>query len=472
MIRDLGVVDLSEDDVARVLALAETHYLDLKDKRLTPADLSVHASAFANSAGGEIYLGLQERRHRAAVWSGFATVEDANAHIQILDKTFEGADVASAEFLRAKDETGFVLRIVIEKSNQIFTATDGKVYKRVGAQKLPVALTSHDEHERLRLDKGAASYEDTLLRDVDLERVTNSVAVIGFMIHAVPISEPIPWLTSQRLLVEENPTVAACLLFDDEPQAILPKRSAIKILRYEESSEEGHRDQMVGDPLTIEGCLYDQIHEAVSTIIDIVEANRVQRAEGLVSIEYPQETLHEIVTNAVLHRDYSIVADVQVRIFDNRIEVESPGKLAGHVTTENILHVQFARNGKLVRLINKFPNPPNKDVGEGLNTASQKMHEIGLKPPEVTEDESSVTVYIRHERLASHEEQILDYLTDHGEINNSKARDLTGEGSENRMKRVFERLMLSGDIHRDPTRKGRATAYLPGPKPPDDDPSD
>lgn len=62
------------------------------------------------------------------------------------------------------------------------------------------------------------------------------------------------------------------------------------------------------------------------------------------SITYPHETLHEIITNAVLHRDYSIVADVQIRIFDNRVEVESPGKLPGHVTKENILDTQSARN--------------------------------------------------------------------------------------------------------------------------------
>lgn len=239
-------------------------------------------------------------------------------------------------------------------------------------------------------------------------------------------------------------------------------------LRYKETSDEGHRDQLDGDPITIEGCLYDQIHLAGDTIAKIVESTRVQRQEGLVTIDYPHDTLHEIVTNAVLHRDYSIGADVQVRIFDNRIEVESPGRLAGHVTTDNILDVQFARNGKLVRLINKFENPPIKDVGEGLNTASERMREIGLKAPMITETENSVLVFIRHERLASYEEQILEYLKMNDEINNSRARELTGEGSENKMKRVFERLMESGDIYRDPTKKGRATAYRLGSGPEQD----
>jgi len=44
-------------------------------------------------------------------------------------------------------------------------------------------------------------------------------------------------------------------------------------------------------------------------------------------------------------------------------------RLPAHITPKNILKERFARNGNLVRVINKFPDPPNKDVGEGLNTA-------------------------------------------------------------------------------------------------------
>jgi ATP-dependent DNA helicase RecG len=111
---------------------------------------------------------------------------------------------------------------------------------------------------------------------------------------------------------------------------------------------------------------------------------------GLEAIVYPDETLHEIVKNAVLHCDYSIVADIQIRVFDNRIEVESPGRLPGHVTPQNILATQAARNPKLVRLINKFPDPPNKDVGEGLNTAFEAMTKLRLKTPEIVEGPASV----------------------------------------------------------------------------------
>ena len=227
-------------------------------------------------------------------------------------------------------------------------------------------------------------------------------------------------------------------MFCDEPQICLPKRSSIKVFRYRTSGE-ADRDMMSGTPITIEGCIYDLIYSAVSKTKEIIESIRKLGA-GFENIEYPEETLHEIITNAVLHRDYSIATDIQIRIYDNRVEVESPGKLPGHVTVKNILESQAARNPKLVRLINKFPDAPNKDVGEGLNTAFEAMSKLRLKAPEIFELENSVLVVIKHEKLASPEEVVIKYLMTHDTIKNSVGRAITGIKSENTMKSVFYRL--------------------------------
>ncbi len=64
---------------------------------------------------------------------------------------------------------------------------------------------------------------------------------------------------------------------------------------------------------------------------------RVWTPEGLKAMSYPPEAIWEIITNAIIHRDYSISDDVQILLYDNRIEVLSPGKLPGYVTLENIL---------------------------------------------------------------------------------------------------------------------------------------
>lgn len=180
---------------------------------------------------------------------------------------------------------------------------------------------------------------------------------------------------------------------------------------------------------------------------------------SLSTIEYPQEALHEIITNALIHRDYSIADDVHIRIFDNRIEVQSPGRLPAHVTPQNILEERFARNGATVRILNKFPNPPNQDVGEGLNTAFRAMNKLGLREPKIFEQDNCVLVVIRHESLASPQEAIMDYLQDHMEINNKRAREITHITADYRVKNVFGKMVQSGLIEQVPGSKTSNTRY-------------
>ena len=294
---------------------------------------------------------------------------------------------------------------------------------------------------------------------VSLDTITNSKVIIDFMLKIVPSAEPEEWTASQFLVTDDKPTVAGLLLFSDEPQAALPKRSAIKLYRYKSKEEEGTRDTLAFDPITIEGCLYDLIFEAVAKTKKLIEGLKRLGVTGLEDVIYPHETLHEIVTNAVLHRDYSIAADTQIRIYDNRIEVDSPGRLPGHVTTTNVLREQSARNPKIVRLINKFPNPPNKDVGEGLNTAFEAMKKLRLREPEIEEKENSVIMYIHHSPLASPEDTVMEYLNSHDEITNAIGRDLTGIRSENSMKEVFLRLKKRNMIEPVPGKRGNAYAW-------------
>jgi len=345
-----------------------------------------------------------------------------------------------------------VLHVEVRKTRDIKRASDGIPYIRRGAQKLPVS--TDQALRRLQLNKGLTSFEtETVAASVD--SIANSAPIIQFILDIVPIAEPELWLRKQQLVLGDKPTVAGVLLFAEEPQALLPKRCAIKIYRYKTKDRTGSRETLDFDPITVEGHSYVQIDTAVSQTTEIIEDIDVLGEK----ITYPNVTLHEIITNAVLHRDYSIADDVHVRIFDNRIEVQSPGTLPAHVTVKNILDERYARNGNLVRLINKFPNPPNKDVGEGLNTAFDAMRKLRLKDPQITQGESSVTVFIRHESLSSPEEMVRQYLDTNSSINNSRARELCYINSENRMKRVFERLIQQGLIERIPGRKGRAIAY-------------
>jgi ATP-dependent DNA helicase RecG len=249
------------------------------------------------------------------------------------------------------------------------------------------------------------------------------------------------------------------VLFAEEPQAVLPKRTGIKIYRYKTTAQEGTRDTLDRDPRSIEGHAYVQIAHAVAVTAQIIESVRVNTAEGLESVKYPITALHEIITNAVLHRDYSLADDIHIRIFDNRVEVSSPGTLPGHITPENILNERFARNATIIRLINKFPDPPNKDVGEGLNTAFLAMRDMKLQPPTIAQTGGYVTVVLKHELLATPEEIIVRYLQDNKQITNRIARGLCFIGSENKMKGILQRLVKKGLIELVPGTTRYSAAY-------------
>lgn len=293
----------------------------------------------------------------------------------------------------------------------------------------------------------------------DLSRVTKSETVTSFVSEVVPRQEPETFLRKHELIQNDLPTVAGIVLFDDLPQGVLPSKTGITVYRYKTGAAQGTRDTLVGNPITVEGCAYELIKAAVRLTQDIISNVQVMGAKGLEPVSYPPETLHEIITNAVLHRDYSIADNVHVRIFDNRVEVQSPGRLPAHVTVNNYFEERFSRNGHIVSVIAKFPDPPNKNVGEGLATAFEAMRKLRFKDPILTEQGDSVVVSIRHEKLASAEDIVMEYLDNNTMVTNREARKLTGITSENSMKNVFIKLKNRELIEQVPGRGGFKSAW-------------
>jgi ATP-dependent DNA helicase RecG len=454
--KGIDVIEVTGAERDRLLALEEGHFVELKAIAVSTKKLGRTVSAFANSTGGDLYIGIGETELmgvKIRTWHGFRDQEAANGHLQSLEALFPLGAEYSYEFLSCPGSKGLVLHISVQRTPQIARAHNKKAFIRRGAQNIEVKGT--EALRRLELDKGIVSYEKQPV-SADLTILTESEKLATFIKQVVPMQTPSIFVRKQALVRQNQPVVAGVLLFAEEPQAVLPK-SGVKLFRYKTTGEPT-RDALV-DPEPIEGTTYDVIYASVNKTVAMMEGVQRLGPKGFESVVYPHKALHEIVTNAVLHRDYSIAADVQIRVFENRIEVESPGRLPGHVTTRNILKTQFSRNGALVRLIHKFPNPPNKDVGEGLNTAFDEMKKSRLKPPIIRETENSVIVEIRHDRLASPEETIMDYLANHTEITNRVARELTAIASENTMKTIFLRLARSHLIKQVPGRRGAASAW-------------
>jgi len=428
---------VSISEISDLAQREESHFYDNKAFGIKGDKIQKIAVAFANADGGEFIIGIKDTKEEADFqkrWQGIDEIESFNFVFQNLNELTPTIP-HSYEFLQ-DDFNKYALRITIEKSESVHKTSSNTVYVRKSAQSLP--LKDPTQIQALSYAKGESSYEDTIVNSATAEDIFESIEILKFLNDYSPQSDPIDFTVNQNLVDRKtyDPRTAGLLLFCDNPTPLLPKRCGIKITRYDTSEEEPERIHLK-EQFSIEGCLNEQIKKASAKITEIMEAVQVMGTNGLEKVKYPPETIWEILVNAVIHRDYSISDDIQVLIYNNRIEIKSPGRLPGYVTIENILDARFSRNSKIVRVLNKYKNPANKDMGEGLNTAFQRMEEFRLKAPKIIEDGNYIKVVIAHTSLASPEEQIMEYLDSNSLIKNRQARLLTGIKSENVMKRHF-----------------------------------
>lgn len=428
---------VSESEIIDLAQREESHFYDNKAFEIKGDKIQKIAVAFANADGGEFIIGVKDKKEEIDPrkrWQGIEDMESFNFVFQNLTELTPTIP-HSYEFLQ-DDNNKYCLRITIEKSESVHKTANNTVYVRKSSQSIP--LKDPAQIQALSYAKGESSYEDTIINSALAEDIFESKEIVKFLQDYSPLSDPIDFTVNQNLVDRKtyDPRTAGILLFSDNPTPLMPKRCGIKITRYDTSEEIPERIHLK-DQYSIEGCLNEQIKQASLKITEIMESVQIMGASGLEKVKYPPETIWEILVNAVIHRDYSISDDIQVLVFNNRIEIKSPGRLPGYVTIENILDARFSRNSKIVRVLNKYKNPANKDMGEGLNTAFQRMEEFRLKAPKIIEDGNYIKVIIAHTSLASPEEQIMNYLDSNPSIKNRQARSLTGVKSENVMKRHF-----------------------------------
>lgn len=456
-------MQVREVSIADALALSsqpEGHFYDRKAAQIKGAKLQKIVCAFANADGGDVYVGIADDKDQADPekrWVGAPNMEEFNQLIQSLME-LNPSPPMNMEFLKSTLSGNYILHIQADKSASVHQTSDGTVYERNGAQSLPIK-----EAERitaLGFAKGASSYEDMLVDSADAEDVVDSEEIRVFLHEYSPKTDPLDLSINKGLIDRKNFKPKACglLLFANDPSGVFPKKCSLKIVRYETKEDDPERDHLAFTE-TIEGPLYPLIRRAVERVTEIMSSIKVWTTDGAKSMEYPPETLWEIVVNAVIHRDYSVSDDVQILIFDNRIEVLSPGRLPGFVSRDNILDVRYARNPKIVGMLSKYKDAPNKDIGEGLNTAFQKMKEWKMRNPEIIEEDNYVRVVIPHASLATPQEAIMEFLANNSTITNKQARDITGIKSENAVKSEFYKLRDTGKIEMIPELKGNKAAW-------------
>lgn len=221
------VYDIDERQFERVLGTQEDYLNDVKAKEIKPAKLSETVSAFANAAGGDIYLGIAEDNSTdGRVWDGFTDPEDANGFIHTLFEAHPFGNHLKFEFLRTDQAKGLVLHITVKKVKELVKSSSGEIFVRVNAGKQKI--NTDEKLRQLQLDKGIITFENEWV-EVPLKRLDNSTAIINFLINVIPNAEPLTYLENQELVKENHARVSGVLLFCDEPAVYLPKRSSINL---------------------------------------------------------------------------------------------------------------------------------------------------------------------------------------------------------------------------------------------------
>jgi ATP-dependent DNA helicase RecG len=179
-----------------------------------------------------------------------------------------------------------------------------------------------------------------------------------------------------------RPTLTGILFFGSDPQRFYPSLT-ITLLHFAGTSTARSEpdDPLYLDNREFRGVLPVMIDAVRAAIFDKLSKRAVM--EGFVRedvAEYPEVAYREAIVNAVGHRDYELEgAFIQVRLFADRMEVQSPGGLGGHLTVDNLVYEQYTRNPHIMALLEHFGYVERR--GLGIDQMIRAMANAGLEPP-------------------------------------------------------------------------------------------
>ena len=265
-----------------------------------------------------------------------------------------------------------------------------------------------------------------------------------------------------------QPLRAAVLLFADHPGALLAgfgTRADVRVFHYKGTVEQaGDVPDLKKSPKTFSGPIYQLISQVDAYVQEELAQGLTLAASGFQTVHrYPMRVIQEAITNALIHRDYRLNRDVLVRIFDNRIEVISPGLFPGRITAATVHKMgSFARNPLIASNLREFPVPPNVDAGEGVKMMFSLMRAGNLYPPQYRElrdqAQEAIVVTLLNEERPPMWEQVSDWMDRNGPLNNSTLCRIAAMDTLKASK-LLKRWVSQGLLVSDDTRGKRNTVY-------------
>lgn len=364
-----------------------------RDVRSVAKDIAETLSAMANADGGTVVVGLED--------DGSPTgVDYPEDRINVLR---EAPRHLVHPPLRARIETPsmYGVRLLVfevDWSPEAHQLTDGRYLLRVGDQNQPFPA---EQIEALKAGKRRRVAEvrivpEASLADLDsslLERFRRRAGL------ALPDKE---LLLRYRLAESRNGrlvlTLAALLLFGRDPGRWHP-RCGIDFVKYEGTERRYGAKLNVVKRERLEAPLINLIERTFETI-----RPHIRERQKLVDpffeerLEYPTFAWQEAIINAVAHRDYGLEGvGIEVWMFNDRLEVRSPGELVEPVTLERLRkreRVHASRNPRIVRVLTDLGYM--RELGEGIPRMFEAMEEEGLYPPEFRVEADVIFTVVLH----------------------------------------------------------------------------
>ena len=482
VLQESVVPALSEAQVAALLRANESPYLEFKrvsGKMVSKALETI--CAFANSNGGTLILGIAD----ASQGTGPSRIHGVEENPEAVDE------------LRRKIETQFnppgvsvhcrqisvvkpcgarvhLLMLEVSRSEHVHTIVGDGTWIRLGASNCQMTASQIFELAYKRGDRTA----ETECMAVNCDRLDTPAwrtyakargLVTGDIKDQLLHIDMARIDSTERHEQTVRPLRAAVLLFAEnpgDPFAVAGAGCEIKMLVYSGTRVEASPiPNLRKSPRVFRGPLIQLIEDSVRAIGEELEEGLTMVGSGFrARHRLPMRVVREAIVNAVVHRDYRLNRDIFVRVFDNRIEVESPGGLPGAITTENIRQRgSKPRNRLIARALFDFPERPNIHAGEGVRMMFSEMERAGLYPPQYLESSLAagdcVTVMLMS--VPKHElwDAVSYWIDENGSICNSAVCAL-GKLSTDKASRLLKKWADLGLLQRAEGRGRKNRVYL------------
>jgi ATP-dependent DNA helicase RecG len=351
-------------------------------------------SGLANADGGTLLLGVEPDRSVTGVPYGPEEIQNL---LQAPQTLLTPPLNPTSEKIRLGNL--LLIKFSVASALEVYRVTGGRSFYRIATETPPLPA---EQIHSLREAKRSVIYERQQPLNAGYDDL-DETAIAALKARIQDCRAPEAILARSYHLLDTSrgrptPNMAGLLLFAKDPSLWHP-RCGIDFVKYEGTERQHGALLNVVKRIRFEAPLVRLIDEAVGRIKEHVRERTVLHDLFFRErLEYPTFAWQEALVNAVAHRDYSITgAGIEIWMFDDRIEVRSPGLPPPPVTLEQLRQHRsshFSRNPLIVRMLADLGYL--REMGEGIPRMFQEMEHFGLHPPEFSADGFLFIVTLRN----------------------------------------------------------------------------